>query len=225
VGCIQSDLNLTSTTSTTRIGGWVNRGYRSLCTDLGIQTIAEVLGVQVSTVIGNQELTWGAATTTPVTNVEKILRMYDPLDFTPGRPIIEVSVDEIRNSTPATNPCRRWALLRAGASSVTVLLDSVPATSYALTADVMANQSTLSGSAVPAFAEDFHDLLIYYGKWQELKKMQNYTGAKEEEIAYHGADGLGGRLSELRLFLALSAHKKVYQGKTGSSGYRFSVRI
>ncbi len=226
VSAIQGDLNLTSTTSATRIGGWVNRGYRRICLDpfIGIDTINEALGVQVSTVPGNQQLTWSTATTTPVTSVEKILRVYDPATD-PSRALAEVTVDEIQNGVLGTAPAQRWAHLAMGASSVTVLLDCVPATSYALQADVLINQTTLSGANVPAFAEDFHDLLIYFGKWQELKKMQNYAGAKEEELAFHGADGNGGRLAQFRLFLALSNHKRLYQGKNADTSSTLSARI
>lgn len=231
VTTIQGDLNLTSAASYTRIAGWVNRGYRQLVMDpfLGIDAISEVLGVQVMTVIGSNQLTWSAATTTPVTSVEKILRMYNP-STTPPLPIIEVSVDEIQNGVPGSDPVQRWARLAMGASSETVLLDVTPATSYALTADVMSTQTTLSGTDVPAFAENYHDILVYYGKWQELKKMQQWQAAKEEEIMFHGvpdANGnfTGGRLSELRLFLANSGHRKFYQGKTVEQGTIISARI
>lgn len=226
-----SDLNLTSATALTRIGGWVNRGYRQLCTDpfLGIDTIGEVLGVQVMTVMGNQQLTWSSATTTPVTSVEKILRVYNP-SSTPPLPLYEVTVDEIQNSILSGDPAQRWARLAMGAASETVLLDSSPASSYALQADVLSNQITLVGSAVPAFAEDYHDILVYFGKWQELKKMQQFAAAKEEETAFHGlpdnnGNFNGGRLGQLRLFNALSMHRKDYQGRNTEQGTIVSARI
>ncbi len=231
VATIQSDLNLTSTASASRIGGWVNRGYRQLCTDpfLGIDTIGEVLGVQVSTVVGNRQLTWSTATTTPSTAVEKILRVYNP-STTPPMPLYEVTVDEIQNSILSGDPAQRWARLAMGASSETVLIDSSPASIYALQADVLSNQVTLSGSAVPAFAEDYHDILVYFGKWQELKKLQQFAAAKEEEIAFHGLPDNngqfnGGRLSQLRLFTALSMHRKDYQGRNTEQGTIVSARI
>lgn len=204
----------------------MNRGYKRLCTDpfLGIDTIGEVLGVQVSTVIGNSQVTWGSATTTPATAIEKILRVYNP-GVTPYQPVIEVSVDEIRNGVPGSDPAQRWAKLAAGASSVTVLLDVTPASVYPLIADVLSNQITLVGSAVPAFAEDYHDILVYFGKWQELKKMKDFTGARAEEISFHGEDQNSGRLGQLRLFNALSMHKKTYQGKTTEQGTVISARI
>lgn len=230
VAVVATELNLTSATAITRIGKSVNRGYKEICTDpmIAIDTVGEQLGVQVSTVVGAQQLTWSNLTTTPVVSVGKILRIYNPVS-TPATPLFESTVDEITNTTVTGDPAQRWAPLARGALSVTVLLDSIPASIYALQADVLTNTATLSGTQIPAFSENFHDILVTYGKWQELKKMQNYAGAKEEEILYHGIptpDGRysGGRLSELRLFLASSMHRKVYQGKTGN-GPILSARI
>lgn len=224
VSSIQGDLNLTSTTSSARIGGWVNRCYKRLASDFGIRTIEEQLGVTANTVVGNRNMLWDATRTTPVVGVEKILSLYDTT-VTPYRPIIEVSVDELRNSIISTDPVQRYAVLSMGAAGVTIFLDCIPATIYTLTADVLANLSTLSGAMVPALTEDFHDLFLYYGKWMEMLKKENFPAAKEYENQFQGTNGQGGRLAEYRHYLALSAHKKFYSGKTVERGAIVTARI
>lgn len=229
VQATQNDLNLSSSTSATRIGTWVNRGYKKLASDFGIRTIEEQLGVVASTVINNRNMLWDATTTTPVVGVEKILSLYDTT-VTPYRMIIEVSVDELRNSVISTDPVQRYAVLSMGNAGVTIFLDCIPATIYPLTADILANLATLSGTQVPAYTEDFHDLLVYYAKWMEALKMSAGNPAmlpvaKEFERQYHGADGQGGRLAEYRHYIALSAHKKFYSGKTVEQGSIISARI
>jgi hypothetical protein len=229
VTAVQNDLNLTSSASTTRVGQWVNRGYKRLASDFGIRTIEEQLGVVANTVVGNRNMLWDATTTTPTVGVEKILALYDTT-VTPYRPIIEVSVDELRNSVISTDPVQRYAVLSMGSAGVVLFLDCIPATIYPLTADILANLATLSGSQVPAFTEDYHDLLVYYGKWMEAMKMASGNPAmlpmaKEYERQYHGADGQGGRLADYRHYIALSNHKKFYAGKTQEQGSIISARI
>lgn len=226
---IQTDLNLTTAASATRIGQWVNRCYKRIASDFGIRTIEEQLGVTANTVVGNRNMLWDATRTTPSVGVEKILSLYDA-SVTPYRPLIEVSVDELRNSVISTDPASRYAVLSMGSAGVTLFLDVIPATIYTLTADILANLSTLSGTQVPALTEDFHDLFIYYGKWMEAMKMASgnpgmLAVAKEFERQYHGTDGQGGRLADYRHYLALSAHKKFYTGKTVDQGSIVTARI
>jgi hypothetical protein len=223
VAAIQTDLNLSSSTSTTRIGAWVNRGYKRLASDFGVQTIEKQLGVVANTVIGSRNMLWDSTTTTPSVGVERILSLYDAT-VTPYRPLIEVTVDELRNSVISTDPAQRYAVLSMGSAGVTLFLDVIPATNYPLTADILANLATLSGSQVPAFSEDFHDLLIYYGKWQETLKMAAGNPAMMPVVKEHEAQYMT-RLGEYRLYVALSPHRKVYAGKTVEQGSIVTARI
>lgn len=229
VAQVQLPFNLTSTSSATRIGGWVNMGYKKLCSDFGIQTISTVEGVVMNTTIGSRRMVWGTTGTTPSTAVERILNLYDT-SGTPYRPIIEISRDEMRNRPLSSDPASLYAVVLMGASSVTIDLDAVAQTAYPLTADVLSNQSTLTGSAVPAFTEDYHDILVFYGLWREALKQQQWEAASRYEDMYHGpadANGnhMGGRLAEYRYFLALSAHRKVYSGKTPAQGAITTARV
>jgi hypothetical protein len=136
----------------------------------------------------------------------------------------------MRNRPLSSDPASFYAVVLVGAASVTIKLNCVPATIYALTADVLSTEATLTSTDVPAFAEDFHDILIFYGQWREALKQQNWEAANRYEEMYHGPrdmDGQhrGGRLAEYRYYLALSAHKKVYQGKTPAAGSITTARI
>ncbi len=94
----------------------------------------------------------------------------------------------------------------SGASTVTIYLDCIPATIYALTADALVNLSTLSGSMIPAFAEDYHDLLVLGAMATEYDKMEKTPLADKKEKQYED------RLSQLRMYIAKSAYKDIVQG-------------
>jgi hypothetical protein len=193
---IQTPFNLTSTASATRIGKWVNMAYKNLCSDFGIQTTSTVEGVAVNTTVGNRQMVFSASTTTPATGVERILSLYDAT-VTPNRPLIEISRDEMRNRPLSSDPASLWAVLYwSGAASVTINLNCLPATIYALTADVLSTKATLSGSDVPAFAEDFHDILIFYGQWREALKQQNWEAPIATKKCTTGLGMLMGSIGE-----------------------------
>jgi hypothetical protein len=119
----------------------------------------------------------------------------------------ERAFDEIRFSPLQFDPPLNWAVQNMGASTVTIFLDCAPATAYILNADVEMNITDLSGSNVPAFSQDFHDILVRGGLSDELYKMEKYAMAKEQETKFEK------RLGELRLFIAKSGGLDVFQGK------------
>ncbi len=106
-----------------------------------------------------------------------------------------------------------------GASTVTIFLDSIPATVYALHADALVNLSMLSGTMVPAFTQDFHDILIYGGMATELDKMEKYDLSAKKEKQFEQ------RLSELRLYQASSAYMDIIMGKNNLTGVPRSVPL
>src|SRR5438067_386533 len=156
-------LNLTSATAVARIGRSINERYRWLASSIGFSTIQRTTA-SATTSIGNRSLAFGP---TP-TGVEKILSVYNTA-YTPAMVLGEQTFDELRNSPIGTDPPQQYAIQLEGSSSVTIFLDCTPATAYALTADVLSNLATLSGTNVPAFTEDFHDILVYGGMATELE--------------------------------------------------------
>jgi len=98
-----------------------------------------------------------------------------------------------------------------GASSTTIYLDCIPTSVFILSADVYERTTTLSGTDEPLFDENYHDILVHWGKVPELLKMEKADLSEKAE-----ADG-EKRLSELRMFIAKSSYLDIYQGKQSSS--------
>lgn len=194
-------LNLTSAAAIARIGVSINERYKRLASSIGLQTTVRTTAT-ANTVVGNRSVTFSG---------EKIYAVYDA-SVSPVRVLQEISFDEMRNQVIETDPPDEYAIQLMGATTVTIYLDCVPATIYALTADVDMNLATLSGSQVPAFAEDYHDALIMGAMATEYEKMEKPDLAKTKEKQYEE------RLGQLRLFIALSANKQLYQGKTMGGG-------
>ena len=198
-------MNLTSTTALARIGRSVNIRYRELVSSVGLVTSVRAVAT-ASTIVGNRSLVFGPS---PIPT-EKILSVYNTSN-TPPLVLAEVDYDELRNMSASTDPPTRYAIQLMGSNTVTIYLGSAPATIFTLTADVISNQSTMSGLMVPNFAEDYHDILVFGGMEIEYDKMEKPALAKKFGDKYEV------RLGELRLFIAKSAYKDIYQGKTGGT--------
>ena len=195
---ISDRLNLTSTAALARIGRSINEGYKEIASTIGISTIERVNGITANTSINSRNITF---------TCEKILVVYNT-NSTPPLILDERTEDEMRNETTVTDPATEYAVKLMGSSSVTLELNATAASVYTLTADAMVNVSTLSGTQVPAFTEDFHNMLTYKGMQIELEKMEKYDKAKVQEDKYKV------RLGEYRLYIAASAYKDIHQGKT-----------
>lgn len=197
---VSDRLNLTSAKALARIGRSINERYRWLASSIGMQTVTQTT-VSANTVIGSQLVTF---------NAEKLFSVYNPA-YTPPIVLDIISPDELRNEFTSTDPPTQCAILNMGASTVTIKINTVAATVYALGADAEVNIQTLSGTMVPAFAEDYHSLLVYGAMATELDHLEKYDMAKVQEARFTT------RMSELRLFIAKSAYLNIYQGKAQST--------
>lgn len=191
-------LNLTSSEATARLGRYVNDRYRELTSSLGINTSRRT-SATAATVISNPRVTF---------TIEKIERIYAT---TTGarRMLQEISYDEWRNRNVYQNASGSplaYAVENAGASTVTIVLDPVPAAVETLSADGLNNASTLSGSDVPAFPADFHDALVWGAMAEEYRKLDKHNLATDAEARFEK------RISDLRYFLAKSSYLELKQG-------------
>lgn len=203
--------DLTSATALTRIGREVNERYRWLASSVGFSTIQLVPGVTANTVVGNRSLTFG----TTGTKVEKILSLYNAA-YTPPQVLGQISFDQMRNQALGTDPPQQYAIQTMGDHTVTVYLGATPATIYALTADVLSNLTDLSGTNVPAFAEDYHDILVYGPLGSEYMRMEKPELARVYDNESERAPGLFQvRAAQLRYYIAKSAYLDIYQARTG----------
>jgi hypothetical protein len=201
---IKERLNQTSTEATTRIGREVNDRYKRVTSSLGIQT-ARRTTVNSATSIGTATLAFSG--------VEKIYNVVDRT-ATQHRMLGEVTVDELREIATVSAPVASanfYAVLTTTATTVTILLDITPTDVVTLYADGIASAATLSGSTEPSIPQSFHDIFIYGVMADEYRKMMRMDLAKDAEGMY------AMRLGELRLHLASSAYKDLYQGKRAVS--------
>jgi hypothetical protein len=196
---VAGDLNLTSADAKTRIGRHVNRQYRRLVALPWLQ-ISRRGEISQRTVEGDRYMTF------PVT---KLYSVFDPnrQDETLG----ERTFDEIRNLTPMSDPPNQYAIARADSASVTIFLDSLPASVYLLSADAELRIVTLSGNQIPKFNEDFHDILIYGAKALELLKM-------EKDLAAEADKTMENRISDLKFHIAKTSYLNYLQGKDSQDG-------
>lgn len=155
-----------------------------------------------NTTIGSAEVTF--------TSMEKITRVYI-LDADSNKIFLdEVTVDELREETPATSDSpRRWAVKSYTNDDVVILLDKLAETQYAVKADGFSTTSTLSGSNTPQFPESFHDILIEGVLADEYMKLEKPDLAKISEMRYER------RLSDLRMWAAKSVYLNTRQGERG----------
>lgn len=213
VSKVADRMNLTSATAITRIGDSINEAYKQVASTIGIQVIERKVATATTT-IGNRSLVFGP---TPIA-VEKVLSVFNTA-YTPPQVLVEVSFEELRDQVPGTDPAQRWALQLMGADNVTIFLDTSPGSAYTLSADVMANVGTLSGAMMPALPEDYHNVLLYWALAIELDKQEKYEFSARKLTQYEN------RLADLRYFIASSAYKTLYQGKTGAETSYASVPL
>lgn len=192
-------LNLTSTTASARVGRTINEKYREMLSSVGLVT--SVRGtVTANTAVGVRTLTFN--------NVEKLYTVFNAA-LTPPQVLTEITFDEMRNLPVSTgDPARMYAVQTVGASTVIIILGSIPASIYTLSADAEATIADLSGTGVPAFPAKFHNALVYGAMVPELQKLEKYDLAAVQENKFQQ------RISELRLQIAMSGYLDIVQGKT-----------
>lgn len=177
--------------------------HREILSSLGVSQVTEWTTATATTAISNRFLTFGPS---PVA-VVKILAIYNTALGTYPPPILdEISTDQMLARGIAEDPPTLYAITNMGERTVTIQLNSIPATQYVLTANVEGNITQLSGALSPAFSEDYHDILVNMVSADELEKAEKYdkAAAKMKQAA--------ARMGEFRLFIAKSAYKEMVQG-------------
>ena len=200
---IADRFNLKGDAAMARIGTNVNMRHREILSSLGISHVAKGTSATATTTIASRFLTFGP---TPVA-VVKVVAVYNTAVSATQPPVLdEISKDQMLHEPVVSDPPTKYCIYTMGERSVTVRLNSIPATQYVLTADVEGNTSQLSGADSPAFDEDYHDILVNLVMADELEKAEKYDKAKEKVRQAELRKG------ELRLHIAKSAYKELMQG-------------
>lgn len=211
VNAVLSATNATTATATTRIGTYVNMRYRQVVSTCGMQTSVNTV-VDANTVIGSRFVTF---------TCEKVFSCFDPTQTPPAGLLFEWTIDEMRRQPVGSDPAQHYAVYGMGASTVVLMLDTIAASVYALSADAQVNITDLSGTQTPNFPADFHDILFMGALADELAHLEKYEKSTYWENKYDGGDRAqhkGGRLADLRYFIATSNYKTIYQGKSSDTG-------
>jgi hypothetical protein len=175
-GCSVTSITRSSTTATVTTS--INHGY---ATGVSVKIAGAVEtaynGVFVITVTGDTTFTYtvSGSPSTPATGTITVELLQT--QWILG----ERTMDELRMMPIQADPPQNWAPANMNADSVTVQLDSIPSSAYILNADVEMNITNMSGSDVPGFAQDFHDILIRGGLADELYKMEKYELSQVQE--------------------------------------------
>jgi len=148
------------------------------------------------------------------TSCEKVFNVYNR-NVSPYKKLDEVTLDELREDQPYTlsDGPTKWAVSSHTADTVIIEINKIAQTAFALYADVTATAATLSGSTEPAFPESYHDILIEGVLMNELKRSEKLALAQDAKREYEQ------RLSDLKLWMALSPNRDLYQNKLHSSGF------
>jgi len=193
----------TSPEAQTRIGREVNDRYRRVQTTVGLQTSRQAV-VDAVTVPAQEHVTFAASKVIDVWLAEPsgLRRMLQQITFNDWRSR-QVSVNP-NNGQPTFYAIGEW-----DAEGVRVYFSPVPDQVYTVRADVIGLPTLLAGTDLPAFAPDFHDVIMYGAladEWQQLK---------QEELARGAVAQYEGRLAELRYYIAKENSLAIVQGGRG----------
>lgn len=199
-------VGLSSTTDVARVGRAINRKYREITASLGIKHTSRRATVQATMTIGISTLAF--------TSAEKVVNVFNR-NVTPYKQLEEVTIDELEATMPfaASDTPTLYAIKQVAADSVTILVNCVPQTAFALYADVYSTAATLSGTDKPVFSESYHDILISAVMIDEYLKLEKLSLSRTAEVHVEK------RMGELRHWFAVSTTKQMYQGKQKESGF------
>lgn len=194
---IMGRLGLTTPEARTRIKIMINERYRKLQTSIGMSRV-RFGTITFPTVAGTS--------TYPTTGVIKPWTVQIPAQ---NWTLDEKSFDTIRTMDPDLSQSGRpyaYAVQKFAATSATLYLYPKPDAIYTIQVDgILTGSDLVADGDIPAFPEDFHDLLVFAASADELTKMEKPGLAQAQEIR---ADN---RTRELRYFIEKSAYLGLMQ--------------
>jgi hypothetical protein len=194
--------NLTSTDARTRVKEFINERYRRVRSSIGLGSTRWSTTTK-ALVAGTNEYV--------ISSVAKIGTIYDP---TNKKTLREIPMASIRLMDPGLQQTSAspdfYAIESVGATSVTVFIWPTPTATQTLNLDVLALVTDLAADAdVPAFPEDFHDILIFGTLADEYQHAEKVQLELKEELKFER------RLSALRYYIAKSKWMAHRQGQLG----------
>lgn len=203
VNHISDQMVLSAPDAKARILKELNIRYRTVTSSIGLVTTRRVEVTQPVT-LNSQIVVF-----TGVEKLDAIFYKVTQNNVTTNNTLDEITNDEmikerIRSSTPS-----KFSVFTISPNSVTIKINLVQTTGTPLVlyADGLADASSLSGTASPAFPASFHDILIHGVEADEYKRKEKAQLAADAEQKFES------RLSDLRMFIAKSAYMDLHRGK------------
>lgn len=186
---VKDRLGLSSSEATTRIGREVNTRHRRITSAPWLDPLRRTTRTAVTSIDSAEVI---------FQQIERIERVRNE-NTTPWTNLYAVTYDELGRITldDGDSPSR-YAVKSMTATSITILLDTLPQTSFTLKADGIATVPTLSGNMEPYFPESFHDCLIEGAIADELRRMEKDGLAEQSEALFLL------RLADLKAFVTQS---------------------
>lgn len=191
-------LNLISDEARERLGQYVNDRYKEVTSAIGVDTSRRT----VIEVAAGDDLP-----DVVIPGVEKVIRVMMAVTGQSPHVLHEHLYDEITNFREGNGTPSGFAVKRMGSQEVTITLNADPGDDFTLTVEGYELADELADDAEPAFPESFHDILVEGLMSIELRKME------KPDLAQLAEQRFSQRLSDLRMFIAKSAYKDIYQGK------------
>jgi hypothetical protein len=204
VDTVMKRLNLTSDVARARIGEAVNERYKKVTSSIGLDTSRRV---DITIEVDPQNSDFDSLPELTIQGVEKVIKISLPNEDGTIKVLSEVYYEEITTVATVSRLPRAWAVKKMGAQQIIVRLDSFPETPFTLKVEGFDLADELADDAEPYFPESFHDILIEGAKAEELLKMEKPQLAAIADGKYEA------RLSDLRMFIAMSIYRDIYQGK------------
>lgn len=192
---VANRLNLTTDDALARITDSINERYRQVRTAIGMRAVNRD-NIVISSVIGSSNIVVSAVNIYSVRNPA-----YAPPDY-----LTFVPWETFQQLALGSDPPTRWSIRYTAATTITIVIDVVPASVYNLYADADLALTDISGSDEPAFTEDFHDILELWAMGVELEKKQVFEAAKDKKMESNA------RLDELKFYQAKMQYKGVKMG-------------
>lgn len=173
---VTARMNLSSTTATTRVKASIKERYAHVLGAIGMLS-AKRGTVSANATVGNREIA--------LSNVQKVLAVRNAS----GVPLGEISYQQMRN-TPleSADAPTQYAISATTHTSVTILLNSTPATTFAISADVVngADPASLGDTDEPTFTRLYHSVLVYGALATEAAKMEKTSLVEYFEKKFDG---------------------------------------
>jgi hypothetical protein len=143
--------------------------------------------------------------------ITRIINIFYEVDAnTRPRKLEEITYDEMKAKVPTEDIPIYWAKKRLGSDTATFMIDSTIPDGLTLVLECEETKSTLSGSDVPNFFEEFHEILVIGAKIDELLKKDKPTLARVFK------DEFDETLNELALKAVIGASMDIVQNKRAS---------